>query len=268
MTYIYNAPLVRESMSDREQSNHVKTARTTFRILEVLKEKNEATVTEMTQEFDLSKSSLHNYLSTLEQDGYIVKEGNTYRVGLKLLDLGGHARHRRRLYEIAKDEVTALAEETGELTNLLVEEHGKGIYLHRAHGADAVKTDSYIGQAVYLHNTGLGNAILAHLPRERVNEILDRHGMPASTENTITERSELFETLDKVAEDGYALDDETRVKGLRCVAVPIINNNDEVEGAISVSGPKSRFQDERFRETLPEKLQNVANIIELNITYT
>lgn len=255
-------------MSEQENPNEVKTARTTFRILEELKHRNEATVTELTNAVDLSKSSVHNYLSTLERDGYVVKSGNTYRVGLRLLDLGGHARRKKRIYDIAKEEVTALAEETGELANLLVEEHGMGVYLHRAHGVDAVKTDSYIGQRVYLHNTGLGNAILAHLPRDRVDRILDRHGMPASTDRTITDRNELFEELERVRENGYALDDEARVKGLRCVAVPIINNNDEVEGAISVSGPTSRFQDERFREKLPAKLQSVANVIELNITYT
>lgn len=225
-------------------------------------------MTELSNAYDLSKSSIYNYLSTLERDGYVVKEGNTYQVGLRLLDLGGHARHRKHIYEIAKDEVTELAEETGELANLFVEEHGRGVYLHRAHGPDAVKTDPYIGQRVYLHNTGLGNAILAHLPEHHVNDILDRHGMSASTENTITDRGDLFETLGHVRKNGYALDDEARVKGLRCVAVPIINNNDKIEGAISVSGPTSRFQDERFRETLPSKLKNVANVIELNITYT
>lgn len=255
-------------MADTESSNRVKTAQTTFKILETLKEKNEASVTELTEAFDLSKSSLHNYLSTLEQDGYVVKNGNSYRVGLRLLDLGGHARHKQRLYDIAKGEVTTLADDTGELANLLVEEHGKGIYLHRAHGEDAVKTDSYIGQRVHLHNTALGQAILAHLPNDRVNEILDHHGLPPSTENTITERDELFQELERVREEGYALDDEARVKGLRCVAVPIINNNDDIEGAISISGPTSRFRDDRFREDLPEKLQSVANVIELNITYT
>ena len=245
----------------------MKTAQTTFRILEKLKERNEATVTELADEFDLSKSSVHNYLTTLESDGYVIKDGNAYSVGLKLLDLGGHARHRERIYEIAKQEVTNLAEETGELANLLVEQKGKGIYLHRARGDDAVMTDSYIGQAVYLHNTALGNAILAHLPRERVNEIVDEHGLPRSTENTITDRDELFDELDRVREAGVAFDDEARVKGLRCVAVPIVNNNDTVEGAISVSGPTSRFQADQFREELPAKLQSAANIIELNITY-
>lgn len=255
-------------MTENTSANLVNSARTTFRILELLKEKNEPTVTELATELELSKSSIYNYLSTLERDGYVVKEGSTYRIGLKMLDLAGHAQHNQRLYDIARDEVTALAEETGELANLLVEEHGKGIYLHRAHGDDAVKTDSYIGQEVYLHNTALGKAILAYLPRERVTEILDEHGMPATTENTVTDREELFETLREVRENKYALDDEARVKGLRCVAVPIITNDDVVEGAISVSGPTSRFQTEQFRERLPEKLQRVANVIELNITYT
>lgn len=247
--------------------NTVKTAQTTFRILEALKERNGATVTELTESFDLSKSSIHNYLSTLEQDGYVVKDDNTYRVGLRLLDLGGHARRHRHIYDIAKDEVTSLADETGEMANLLVEEKGRGVYLHRANGKNAVKTDSYIGQRVYLHNTALGKAILAHLPEERVDEILDQHGMPRTTPNTITDRDELFAELERVREEGVAFDDEARVKGLRCIAVPIVNNDDTVEGAISVSGPTSRLQDERFEEELPEKLKNAANVIELNITY-
>ena len=255
-------------MEHKQSSNYVKTTRTTFRILNVLKENGESTVTELSEEFDLSKSSLHNYLATLAHDGYVIKEGNSYRLGLKLLDLGGHAQHGQPLYDIARDEVTSLAEESGELANLLVEENGKGFYLYRAHGDNAVQTDSYVGQEVYLHNTALGQAILAHLPTSYVDDIIATHGMPKATENTITDRETLSERLADVRETGYALDDEARVKGLRCVAVPIINNHDEIEGAISVSGPSSRFDGERFREELPRMLLKVANVIELNITYT
>ena len=254
---------------DHEQStNYVKTARTTLRILDALKHKRGSTVTELAETFDLSKSSIHNYLTTLEHDGYVVKEGNAYRIGLKLLDLGGHAQHGQPLYDVARNEVASLAEESGELANLLVEENGKGFYLYRAHGNNAVQTDSYVGQEVYLHNTALGNAILAHLPPERVDRIIETHGMPEATENTITDRETLFEEFETIRENGYALDDEARVKGLRCVAVPIVNNHDEVEGAISVSGPSSRFQGERFREELPTMLLKVANVIELNTKFS
>nr|WP_244257329.1 IclR family transcriptional regulator C-terminal domain-containing protein [Halomicrobium sp. IBSBa] len=118
------------------------------------------------------------------------------------------------------------------------------------------------------NSTALGNAILAHLPEDRVDEIIEQHGLPEMTENTITERDELFERLKRVRTEGVAFDDEARVKGLRCVAVPIVNNDDVVEGAISVSGPTSRLQGDRFRSKLPAKLKSVANVIELNITYT
>lgn len=255
-------------MADETDTTMVKTARTTFRILEAIKTRDEATVTELTDEFSLSKSSIHNYLKTLEHEGYVVREGNTYRVGLRLLDLAGYARHKQRIYQTAKEEVTKLAEETGEMTNLLVEEHGRGIYLHRANGEQAVTSDSYIGHRVHLHNTALGQAILAQLPRERVEEIVDQHGLPKTTENTITDRHELFDRLEQVREDGVAYDDEARLAGLRCVAKAIVNKEGEVEGAISISGPTSRFQGERWRTELPEKLESAANVIELNINYT
>jgi len=255
-------------MGSSGQTNAIKTTRTTFRILEELKAQNEATVTELTEKFELSKSSIHNYLSTLESEGYVVKEDNRYRVGLRFLDFGGRARQREPLYEIAKDEIDTLAEETGELANLLTEEHGRGIYLYRSQGEQAVQTDSYTGQRVYLHNTALGKAILAHSPRDYVANIIDRHGLPATTENTITDRDELFKELNQVREEGTAFDDEARLEGLRCVAVPILNNNDNVAGAISISGPTSRFKGDYFRSEIPSVLEDAANIIELNITYT
>lgn len=77
--------------------------------------------------------------------------------------------------------------------------------------------------------------------------------MPSSTPSTITERDAMFEEPETVREEGVAFDDGARVQGLRCVAVPIVNNNDRVEGVISVSGPTSRFQGETFTE---EPLKN------------
>lgn len=248
-------------------ANPVKSTVTTFRILEALKELDGARVTDLSRHLDLPKSSVHNYLSTLEQEEYVVKEDNTYSLGLRFLDFGTKARSNLPLYEFGKPEVRSLAEETGELVNLLVEEHGKGVYIHRETGEDAVMVDTNTGQRIHLHNTGLGKAILAHYPRERVEAILDQHGMPATTDNTVTERETLFEELAEVRETGFAYDDEERLDGLRCVATPILNNDDEVLGAMSVSGPTSRMSTQRFTEEVPQLLENAVNVIELNVTY-
>jgi DNA-binding IclR family transcriptional regulator len=250
-----------------EARNPIKGAVRTVDILTALKELDGAGTTELADHLGLAKSNVHNYLSTLHQEGYVRKDGTTYHVGLRLLELGAYARQQRPVYEVAKPEIRSLAEETGERVNLMVEEHGMGTYLHFETGSRAVKVDVHVGSRVYLHNTALGKAILAHLPEERVGEILDWHGMPRTTEHTITDRAELFDELADIRDRGVAYDREERLKNLRCVAAPVLGKNDRIEGAVSISGPKTRFGDERFEEELPEQLHQTVNVVGINLTY-
>ena len=249
-------------------NNPIQAAEITVDVLRGLKEINGGGVTELADHLGMSKSRVHNYLTTLQQEEYVVKEGTAYNVGLRLVGLGTYARHQQEIHQVAKPELESLAEETGDLVNLLVEEYGKGIYLHREQGKDAVEVDSYTGHRVHLHNTALGKAILAELPRERVEEIINHHGLPATTENTITERDRLFDQLDQVREQGVAFDDEERLPGLRCVACAVTDNDGKVHGAISVSGPSSRMQGDRYNEDIPQKLEEATNIISLNMSYS
>lgn len=248
--------------------NPVKSVGTTFEILNALKDLGGAGVTELARHLELPKSTVHNYLSTLEQEEYIVNDDGVYRVGLRLLELGAYPRYRKKLFQIAKPEVDRLADETGELANVLVEEHGRGSYLYRAHGEQAVKVKARVGTRVPLHSTALGKAILAYLPPERVDEIVDRHGLPRDTEQSIKSRTELNERLEDIRGRKIAFDDEERLNGLRCVATPVLDNSDSVIGAISVSGPTHRFRGDRFREDLAQKVLEVANVIELNFTHS
>jgi IclR family transcriptional regulator, acetate operon repressor len=172
------------------------------------------------------------------------------------------------VFSIAKPEVDDIARETGELANLLVEEHGRGSYLYRARGDNAVQVDAYTWTRVHLHNTALGKAILTYLSEDRRKEILDIHGLPASTDRTITDRTTLYENLDDIRERGYAVDDEERLSELRCVAAPILSNDDRVFGSISVVSPTNRLKGSRFTEEIPEKLLETVNVIELNVTYS
>ena len=240
---------------------------TTFRILEMLKELDGAGVTELATRLDIPKSTVHNHLVTLRENEYVVKDGTTYRVGLQFLELGEYTRNRMKIYDVARPEVEALADETGELANLLVEEYGLGVYLCRARGDQAVRVDTYAGMRVPLHCTSLGKAMLAHMPDERVDEIIDRRGLEPQTEATITDEETLREDLAAVRERGYALDRGERLSGLRCIAAPITDDSNRAVGAVSVSGPSSRMKGDRL-ERIPELVMSAANVIELNVSYS
>ena len=100
----------------------------------------------------------------------------------------------------------------------MAEENGRGIYLHiETQKSTAVEVNRRVGTSRYLHSSAAGKAILAHLPAERVNEIVATCGLPSEAPNTITDRTE----LDRVRESGVAYNDEESIKGLRAVGVPV-----------------------------------------------
>lgn len=241
--------------------------RLSLRILDEVRRRDGAGVTELATHFDRSKSSIHSHLQTLSAAGYLLNENGHYTVGLRPLQLGGHARIKHDLYRMAKDEVDELAEETGETAKIVVEERGKGVYLYQARSEQAVQTDSHVGTHVYLHSTAVGKAILANIDDERRAAIIHEHGLPQVTPNTVTDRETLRSRLDAIRDRGASFDDGERIEGLRCVAAPI-KTDESVLGAISVSGPKKRIDDETFRTTLPEIVRNTARVIEINATYS
>jgi IclR family acetate operon transcriptional repressor len=245
----------------------VKSTRVTIDVVEALQELDGAGVSEVSKHLSVPKSTVHDHLRTLERLELVVNEDGRYKTGTRFLEFGGYARQQMKVFEVAKPEVETLAQQTGEHSNLMVEEHGRGIFLYKAEGEEAVQLDTYNGYRVHLQTTALGKAILAHMPEEKVHTIIDRHGLPKITEQTITDKDELLTELEAIREQGYAHDVEERVIGMHCVAAPLLGG-DEVLGAVSVSGPKSRMQGTRFEEEIPRQVLRTANVIEVNMTYS
>lgn len=252
----------------QQGTKSVKSVETALRVIEALRDHDGAGVTQLAAEMDQPNSTIHNHLKTLERNEYIVNDGGTYRIGTRFLKLGARTRDHHPIYEVARPEVDRIAEETGELSGLVIEEHGRGVFLYRAKGEQAVHVDTYPGKRIYLHGAALGKALLAELPESRVDEIIDRHGLPALTENTITDPDELHEELEAIRQRGIAFDDEERLAGLRSVAAAVTTDSGDVLGAISVAGPTSRLRDDRFRQEIPDVVRSAVNVINLNVTYS
>jgi len=253
---------------EQPHTKPVQSAATMFRIIERLHELNGAGVSELAAELDMPKSTVHDHLRTLTEIEYLVNDDGTYRVGTRFLELGGFARSRMKLYQVATPEIKKLADETGEHANLMIEEHGKGIFLNKFKGDDAVTLDTHIGMRVDLHTTALGKTMLAKLPASTVDDIIGHHGLSSVTPQTITDEEALKAELAEIRERGYAIDDEERVPGMRCVAAPICNEDDQPLGAISVSGPTNRFNEAVLESDIAKHVLSTANVIEVNMTYS
>lgn len=246
----------------------VKTVETASEILSEIKKREEATLAELDDTFDLSRSTIHRHLLTLTEIGFVTVKDGQYRVGLRMLDFGLHSRRNNDLYQVVAPNVDEIAEETNEKVWCITEEHGRSIHLYGASGRHSVQTHASEGQYGYLHHLAAGKAILSTFPEERVEAIIDEHGLPSRTEKTITDTEDLFEELDQIAEQGYAFNLEESVPRLNAIGVPITDMDGIAIGAISISGPLNRVKGDLLREELPDLLLGVTNEIEINLNFS
>jgi len=224
------------------------------------------TVTAIAEEIDRPPSVVHDYLSTLRELGYVIQDDSgAYKLGLRYLEVGGRVRDHMPLYKVAKPELNTLAEKTSnEFVTLSVEQNGICVALDVVQNDLSVSYDFTDGTHFHMHSSAVGKAILAEYTDERVTEILDRHGMPAHTENTITDRGQLEEEFDQIREDGVSFDREEYRVGMASISTIIGDSTGNVVGGLSITGPAHRIREPEIQGELRKDLLSIKNIIELN----
>ncbi|MDS0222356.1 IclR family transcriptional regulator [Haloarcula sp. S1AR25-5A] len=244
----------------------IKAVQRAFEVVSVLRQAGTVRIQDVADSLDIPTSTAHVHLKTLESVGYVVKDANGYRLSLRFLQDGAVVRNGLRAYPTAKVEIQNLAETTGEVANLGVEEDGQRVIVYQSEGSEAVYDNAPIGEFTNMHWTALGKAILAELPEDYVRKIVDQYGLPTATENTIAEFDPLLDELATIRDQGFALEDEERRTGIRSIAVPL-KVEESVVGAVSISGPKERFNDSRITNELLPALRDRTNVIEVKIAY-
>lgn len=240
----------------------IKTAQTTITLLETLARAGKASLPELADSIGKPKSTVHDHLLSLEKLGYVVKDENTYRVSTRLLDLGESARRKMDIFPPAKEQVDALADQTGEHVALGIEENGQTVLLYISKGDNALNLGVSEGFQMAMPTNALGKAMLAYLSDDRIEEILEQHGLPKITDQTVTSRHELYDQLEQIREQGYATDIGERVDGVRAVAAPIVVEGIP-RGALAVSGPANRMTGDRFETELPSLVLQSTNVVEI-----
>lgn len=254
-------------MTTNDNARTVQAVNRGFDIVEYLLEEDGARLTEVAEAMDVANSTVHNHLATLRERGFVVREGDVYRVGLEFLRIGGHARDQRTVNRLSRSVVEKLADETDEHAQFIVEQNGRGYHVYVAPGSRAVRVDTRAGKRIYLHANSSGKAILAHYDEDRVDEILDRWGMPAITENTITDREEFKERLEEVRERGYAFNLEEHILGWQGIAAPVRRHDGQVLGALAIGGPTHRLNEEDLRDVYSEQVLECVNELELEVEF-
>jgi len=128
----------------------------------------------------------------------------------------------------------------------------------------SISYDFTDGTHFHMHSSAVGKAILAQYADERITEILDRHGMPAHTENTITDRGELEQEFEQIRKNDVALDREEYRVGMASISTAIEDSTGNAVGGLSITGPAHRFRESEVQEDLRKKILASKNVIELN----
>jgi DNA-binding IclR family transcriptional regulator len=216
-----------------------------------------------------ARTTVHRILYSLEKLGYVEKDEirSHYHLAAKFYDLTGPAIHFRRLQSISKSVMQNLLLRFGETINLGVIEDGQVAYIDVLQSPSALRIAAIPGERNPVHCTSLGKAMLAFLPENEVERILERHPLIRRTSKTITQKKHLLEHLASVRERAVALDMEENLTGVICVAAPIFDQSGRVIAGISLSGPASRMEPKltQVQEEIRNSAETLSQMLSPNV---
>ncbi len=225
-------------------------------------EKPEWGVTEVARTLQIPKSSAAGILATLAHHGLLRRTpSRKYRLGWEILRLHTLLVKTSEFRQLAHHEMERLAREYGETIHLATLENGMVVYVDKVEGSRSVRVHvTGLGVRLPPHGSAVGKVLLAYHPWKEVLQIIQRHGLPALTPNTIVTLERLEQELIRVRQQGYAIDEEEVLPELCCVAAPIRNYLRQTIAAMSISAPSYRFRlmRERYTQAVVAACQRIS----------
>ncbi len=197
-------------------------------------------VSDLARALDLPRPTIYRLLATLIEHQVVVRDDKNYRLGLRLLELGGRALSAASLQATSLPFLQELVELTGETAHFGVLDGDQAGYVAKVESGHAIRMSSHVGWRGPLHATGIGKALLAASGPDLLARIAATP-LLRYTDRTIVEAATLKADILKARKRGYAVDNEELIDGLVCVAAPV-RAGGRLVGAISVSGPKLRIK--------------------------
>ncbi|NDK34017.1 HTH-type transcriptional regulator BhcR [Rhodovulum sulfidophilum] len=228
---------------DKTDQNTVRALDRAMRLLTALSETKGLTLSELAALSNQSPATVYRVLITLQGHDIVEleEEAQRWHVGPGAFRIGSGFLRRTNVAERSRGAMQALMRATGETANLGVEDRDEVLFLTQVETHETIRAFFSPGTRGPMHCSGIGKALLAFLPAARVAAILETQGLPGFTPRSITSETGLHADLDRTRARGYAIDDQERAEGMRCIAAPIFNAHGEPIAGLSVSGPAFRI---------------------------
>jgi IclR family acetate operon transcriptional repressor len=212
-------------------------------LLEALAAAPGLTLSELAARTGEAPTTVYRALVTLQTRGMVEIEdpGQIWHIGASAFRVGSAFLRRTKVVERARQPMDALMRATGETANLGVESGDEVLFLSQVETHEAIRAFFPPGTKAPMHVSGIGKALLAWYPPTRIEGLIARQGLARFTPLTITSAAQLGADLARSRARGFAIDDQERAEGMRCVAAPIFNAHAEPVAGISVSGPAFRM---------------------------
>jgi len=220
-----------------------------MKILEILAKKNEFMgVTELAKIMNLDKSMVYRLLATLRSKGYIEQDPETrkYLIGPKMVALSSRILGSNDIYFQAKPIMKRVLRETGETVHLAMLMDNQAVYIAQEVSPEVISINTEIGQREPLHCTAVGKALVAFLPEEELDAIIQELDFARHTAKTITSPQVFKAHCLEIRAQGYAVDDEELHEGVRCIGAPVRGYDGIVLASLGISGPSTRLQMDRI----------------------
>ncbi|MHA6690975.1 IclR family transcriptional regulator [Devosia sp. A449] len=231
------------------RSSGVQSVERAMSLLEVLGEDEEGyRLTDLAHRTGLSPSTVHRLLTSLEKRKFVQfdQSDGMWHVGRMAFSVGSAFVRQRNFVAPALPFLRRLRDQTRETANLGVVDEGELVVLTQIESREIMRAITRVGGRAPMITSGMGKAILATYSPADVSAIVSSQGMRKSTANSITRASDLRTELTTIRQQGYSVDDQEFVTGLRCIAAVVYNHQGEALCAISVSGLAQRLTTDRI----------------------
>ena len=234
-----------------------------MRILEFLAHsKRGASISDLSRNLGLPKSSTYLVLKTLEREGYLRRSlrSGKFSFGARLIGLCRSVVGNLDLREVARPCMTSLMRQTGITVHLAVLEGNEAVIIDKAEAPGSTAGADWVSRRLDINCTGVGKALAAFLPDAQFDAVIASQHFARHNDNTIVTVRRLKRELARVREQGWALDDEEDEIGVRCVGVPILGGNQQALAAISLAGTTEQIPLDRVHGLVLALKQTASDI--------